>query len=200
MRLIRDERGLTMPELLIAIVILSIIIGPLTAALIVYVRNSDVTVIRMGESHDIQIAAAYFAQDVSSLGVRDASLNFVQSVGNAVAYPCTAAGTSVVLFAWDESTVTGTTTVRVNYVARDVAGERQLRRVQCRGNATPVSDIVVIHNLVGTPDPPLCPGVPSCFSAGASLPRLVTLTVFIKHPQNPGPSTSLTLSGQRRQS
>ena len=140
-RLIRDERGLTMPEMLIAIVILSIIIGPLTAALIVYVRNSDATVIRMGESHDVQIAAAYFAQDVQSLGMRDASLNFVQSVNNA-AFPCTAAGTSVVLFAWDESTATGTTTVRVNYVARDVGGERQLRRIQCRGNATPVSDIV----------------------------------------------------------
>jgi len=189
-----------MPELLIAIVILSIIIGPLTAALIVYVRNSDATVIRMGESHDVQTAAAYFAQDVSSLGVRDASLNFVQSVGNAAAYPCTAAGTSVVLLAWDESTVSGTTTVRVNYVARDVAGERQLRRVQCRGNATPVSDIVIVHNLVGTPGPPSCPGVPSCTSAGASLPRQVLLTVLIKHPQNTGPPISLTLTGQRRQS
>ena len=148
-RLIRDERGMTMPELLIALVILSIIIGPLTAALIVYVRSSDTTVIRMGESHDVQIAASYFGQDISSLGMRDASLNFVQSVNNA-AFPCTAAGTSVVLLAWDESTATGTTTVRVKYVDRVVAGERQLRRVQCRGNATPVSDIVVVHNLVGT--------------------------------------------------
>ncbi len=188
-----------MPELLIAIVILSIIIGPLTAALIVYVRNSDATVIRMGESHDVQIAAAYFAQDVQSLGMRDANLNFVQSVNNA-AFPCSAAGSSVVLFAWDESTATGTATIRVNYVARDVAGERQLRRVQCRGNATPVSDIVVVHNLVGTPGPPSCPGVPSCTSAGVNLPRQVTLTVSIKHPQNPGSSISLTLTGQRRQS
>jgi len=188
-----------MPELLIAVVILSIIIGPLTAALIVYVRNSNTTVIRMGESHDVQMAAAYFAQDVQSLGMRDTSLNFVQSVNNA-AFPCTASGTSVVLFAWDESTATGTTTVRVNYLARDVAGERQLRRVQCRGNATPLSDIVVVHNLVGTPPPPSCPGVPSCASAGANLPRQVNLTVSIQHPQGTGSPISLTLTGQRRQS
>jgi hypothetical protein len=188
-----------MPEMLIAIVILSIIIGPLTAALIVYVRNSDTTVIRMGESHDVQIAASYFGQDISSLGMRDASLNFVQSVNNA-AFPCTAAGTSVVLLAWDESTATGSTTVRVNYVDRVVAGERQLRRVQCRGNATPVSDVVVVHNLVGTPGPPSCPGVPSCTSAGANLPRQVILTMSIHHPQGTGSPISLTLTGQRRQS
>ena len=146
-----DDQGVTLPELLIAIAILSVIITPLANAMTAYLRNTDDTIRQLGESHDVQIVAAYFARDVQSLGVRDANFALRPSVNNTTNFPCNGTGTSVVLLAWDGIHPTSgmPTTVRVNYVVRDVAGEHQLRRLTCYGNATVVSDLVMVHNLVG---------------------------------------------------
>ncbi len=141
MQLRHDERGVTLPEVLVAVTILAIIIMPLSDAMIGFVRNTDATTRRMIESHDMQIATAYFAQDIQNLGVRDWSsptLALQQSIDNP-SYPCTGAGgTSVISLAWDDPTsVSGPPTViRVNYLVRDVGGEHQLRRLLCRGSAT----------------------------------------------------------------
>src|SRR6186713_848100 len=79
----RDDRGFTLIEMLIAITLLGIIIVPLSMAMIVFFRNSSATTDRMAESHDVQIASAYFAQDVQSVGARDwtsATLTTMQSI------------------------------------------------------------------------------------------------------------------------
>jgi hypothetical protein len=60
------------------------------------------------------------------------------------------------------------------------------------------SDIVVAHNLVGTPGPPVCQPSP-CIGAGNAVPQRVTLTVVVGDPANPSPIT-VTLTGQRGQS
>ena len=199
MRLIRDDRGLTLPELLISMIILTLIISPLTGALIMYMRNSEGTVIRMSESQDLQLASAYFAGDVQSIGVRDSSLNLLQSVNNA-SHTCAGTGTPVLRLAWHEYTGATATLVRAIYVARDVPGERRLVRIFCRG-AEPPAEIVLIHNLVGTPGLPVCvPATPAnCVGAGASFPQTMTWSVQVKHPKNPS-ATTLNLTGQRRQS
>jgi prepilin-type N-terminal cleavage/methylation domain-containing protein len=199
MQLTRDDRGLTLIEVLVAVTILSIIIVPLSDAMIGFVRNTDATTRRMIETHDLQIATAYFAQDIQSLGVRDwSSPTFAlqQSIDNP-SYPCTGAGTSVISLAWDDlaSVSAPPTVVRVSYVVRDVGGEHQLRRLLCRGSATVESDIVVVHNLVGSPAR-ACTSPTTCTSA--SVPQRVTLTVTVKHPANTT-SITLTLTGQRRQ-
>lgn len=199
MQLRRDERGVTLPEVLVTIAIMGIIIIPLSDAMIGFVRNTDATTRRMIESHDMQIATAYFAQDVQNLGVRDWSsptLALQQSIDNP-SYPCTGAGTSVISLAWDDFTNVSSppTVVRVNYVVRDVGGERQLRRLLCRGSATVESDVVLVHHLVGSPGR-ACTSPTTCTSA--SVPQRVTLTVTVKHPAN-ATDIPLTLTGQRRQ-
>jgi prepilin-type N-terminal cleavage/methylation domain-containing protein len=208
MHLRSDDRGVTLPEMLVALTILAIIIIPLSDALIGFVRNTDATTRRMNESHDIQLASTYFARDVQKLGVRDWSsptLALLRSIDNS-SYPCTGSGTSVLTLAWDDPTsVSGAPTViRVTYLVRDVGGEHQLRRLLCRGSATVESDLVVVHNLVGTPAAPLCAtatGTPmSCAGTGVSVPQRVTLTVSIKDPASLGTPTSLALTGQRGQS
>jgi prepilin-type N-terminal cleavage/methylation domain-containing protein len=203
MQLRHDERGVTLPEVLVAISILAIIIIPLGNALIGFIRNTDATTRRMIESHDMQIATAYFAQDIQSLGVRDwSSPTFAlqQSIDNP-SYPCTGVGTSVISLAWDDLTSVSSppTIVRANYVVRDVDGEHQLRRLLCRGPASgpaPVeSDVVLVHNLVGSPVR-ACTSPTTCTSA--TVPQRVTLTVTVKHPANTT-DIVLTLTGQRRQ-
>jgi prepilin-type N-terminal cleavage/methylation domain-containing protein len=197
-----DDRGLTLPEVMIAITILAIIVAPLTEALIGFVRNTDATTRRMNQSHDIQLATTYFGRDIQNLGVRDWSsptLALQQSVNNP-SYPCTGPGTAVLSLAWDDpTTASGSPTViRVTYLVRDVGAEHQLRRLLCRGSATVASDIVVAHNLVGTPGPPVCQPSP-CTGAGNAVPQRVTLTVTVGDPLDPSPTT-VTLTGQRGQS
>ena len=113
--------GVTLPEVLVAVTILAIIIIPLSDALIGFVRNTDATTRRMNESHDIQLATAYFAQDVQNLGVRDWSPTFalLQSIDNA-SFPCT--GPARRSSAWPGTTRPTSsgppTVIRVTYLVR----------------------------------------------------------------------------------
>jgi prepilin-type N-terminal cleavage/methylation domain-containing protein len=210
MRLSRDDRGVTLIEVLLAIVILGIIIVPLSNALIAFSRNTDDTSRRLSESHDVQIMAAYFAQDVQSVGVRDWTADgypLKQSIATNIAYdgvpyPCGATGTpaAVVRLAWDDpTTVSGTPdTVRVSYVVENVGAERQLHRIRCVGLSTaPTSDIVLAHNL-DTIDAPSCLPTVACTSAPA-VPQTVKLTLTVRNPGDSGSALPVTLTGQRRQ-
>jgi prepilin-type N-terminal cleavage/methylation domain-containing protein len=209
-RLTCDDRGVTLPEVLVAVTILAIIIVPLGDALIGYVRNTDATTRRMSESHDIQVATAFFADDVRNLGVRDwttPALPLQQSVN---AFQCSGTGTHVVTLAGSSpETATGMPRiVSATYVVRTVSGELQLVRLSCHrpvdSTGTPGAEVsdaggsgtVVVHNLVAAPTlgcvPILCTGV------GPAVPQTVTLTLSVKHPQN-SVATPVTLTGVRRQ-
>jgi len=198
MRLRRDDRGVTLPEVMIAVTILAIIIVPLADALIGFMRNTDATTRRMNESHDIQIASTYFARDIQNLGARDwtppPSLTLMQSL-SLTSY-CTGAGTVALSLRYDDPAAAGgaPTVIGVTYFVRDVNGEHQLRRVQCRG-ATVDSDIVLVHNLVSA-SAPSCTSPSNCYTA--SVPQLVTLTLNIKDPAN-STATQVVLTGQRGQ-
>lgn len=63
---LRDEEGFTLIEVLVGMVILSIIMVAIAAALIVGMQTTDSTTARLNESHDAQISSAYLANDVQS--------------------------------------------------------------------------------------------------------------------------------------
>jgi prepilin-type N-terminal cleavage/methylation domain-containing protein len=203
-----DDRGLTLTEVLVSIVIIGIIIVPLGNAMIGFLKHSDSVSRRLDESHDVQIAAAYFAQDVQSIGTRDWAAHpypLRQSVElNAPAtgglYPCGVAGTpdAVVRFAWDDpADATGPpTVVRVAYVVSTVDGERRLRRLVCTGSGPPASDVVLAHNVDNTLPTVACST--SC-TAAPDIPQTVTLTLRVRDPASDGPALIVVLSGQRRQ-
>jgi prepilin-type N-terminal cleavage/methylation domain-containing protein len=200
---VRDDRGLTLVELIVAIAILGIIVVPLGAAAIGFLRHSDGVGRRMAESHDVQIAAAYFARDVQSVGIRDWTAHpypLQQSIelgvaANAGLYPC-GAGTEATLvrLAWDDPD-TAPQVTRVAYVVSTVGTERRLRRLLCVGSATPISDIVLAHHVDGTPSVACST---SCTAAPA-VPRSVTMTLSVRDPAGGGSPLTVILSGQRRQ-
>jgi prepilin-type N-terminal cleavage/methylation domain-containing protein len=206
------DAGFTLVELLISMVILGIIAAPLSAVIIGYFKNTAATTARLNESHDEQLAAAYFAQDVQAVGVRDYSVTgtayypLLQSVETGVApdggsYPCGAAGTpaAVVRFAWDEfsdSTLASRTQTRVAYV---VEGST-LHRVRCDGPTGAISDVVVAHNVTAAAVSCLTSsGGTSCTGTGAAVPTTVSLRLTIRDPKSPA-DYPVTLTGQRRQS
>ena len=210
MRVKRDDRGFTLPEMLIAIVLLGVIVVPLGNALITFFKHSDDTTRRMSESHDAQLAAAYFAQDVQSIGVRDWAnppYKMTPSVERMPAadvglFPCRYPGDPdpLVRFGWDDPTDATSTprTVRVSYVVKTVDGEKQLHRLVCVDSNTPSIDVVLAHNVAATDPTVECAPVVDC--TGVNLPQSVTLTLTLQsQPVGNLDPFPVVLFGQRRQ-
>jgi prepilin-type N-terminal cleavage/methylation domain-containing protein len=216
----RREDGFTLIELLIVVVIIGIITVPLSNVIIGFLHNTDATNSRLSESHDVQIAAAYFAQDVESIGTRttldplDPQLN--KSVEKDVtystgSYPCGLSSTPTVpvRFVWDDIAAgtppTSTLTV-ISYSLKTVtiAGvtRYELHRQRCLGGAsTPTSDVTLAHDLTVAPTV-VCDndGTNPCSGTLTNVPKSVTLALTIQDPKNTASSYPVTLSGQRRQS
>jgi prepilin-type N-terminal cleavage/methylation domain-containing protein len=206
-RVMADDCGFTLVELLLVIVILGVIMVPVADLTMTALRQTSQSSGRLAESHDAQISAAYWASDVASLGTRstDDPLNpaLQTSIETNVAYdggtyPCGTAGTpnAVVRFYWDEVKVTNgtpnSTLVAVAYVVKPNGARSTLHRLRCNGSTTPTSDTVVAHDLVAAPTLQCTPG---CSGA----PKTVSLQLSIQDPQSREPNYAITLAGNRRQ-
>jgi prepilin-type N-terminal cleavage/methylation domain-containing protein len=160
----RDDDGFTLVELLLAIAVTGIILGPLTAAVIVGFSASSEATGRLAESHDAQLATVYFTGDVQSAEA-------VQPPESCVT------GTPLVAFRWEEGDTSPVVKVASYEVATDpVSGEQRLLRHVC---TTPggTRSTVVAHEL--STDPTKAPTA-SCDGGpcgAASDPRDVRLQV-----------------------
>jgi len=209
MRLKRDERGVTLIELLVAVTLLAIIIAPLTNAFIVFLRNTDATNERLAASHDAQIAAAYFAQDVQNVGVRDwtdepydlkdfSVEEGVSATGGV--NPCGSSGTpnARLRLAWDDPAAVATGAPSKVVVSYYVDPQNQLHRLRCQGGGT--KDIVVAHNLASAPVVTcytLTGVAPSCNEA--AVPQAIYMRLDIRVAGSTENILTVTLAGQRRQ-
>jgi prepilin-type N-terminal cleavage/methylation domain-containing protein len=205
------EDGFTLVELIVAILILGVITVPLGTIVVGYLHNTGTTTARLLESHDVQIASAYWAQDVASIGTRSTTSPYplTQSVETNVPYssslyPCGTTGTTpIVTLAWDDFTgAVPATLVRVAYLVQTVSGETQLHRLRCNGSAVVVSDVIVAHNLdPSTPPTVACSGTTGVLcTAAPAVPQTVTLTLALKDPNITDSAYVVPLTGQRRQS
>jgi prepilin-type N-terminal cleavage/methylation domain-containing protein len=62
----RSENGFTLVELIMSLTLLSVIMGPLTGAVIIGLRTADGTNQKLSDSHDEQLVATYLVKDVQS--------------------------------------------------------------------------------------------------------------------------------------
>lgn len=202
------DAGFTLIELLLVIVILGIIIVPLGNSVLGIIRNTDTTSQRLALSHDAQMSTAFFSQDVSDAGTHDYSVANAPSKASIqvnAAYnagpTCGAAGTpnAVVRFLSDDFDSSSPPVQRVDtvaYVVETVGTQRQLHRIRCVGSSTPVSDVVLAHNLAAGSTPTVtCAQPTSC--TGATVPQTVSLSFTVSAPLTG--AYVVTLSGQRRQ-
>lgn len=200
------DAGFTLIELLVAISILGLIAIPLGNAVIGYVQNAKLTTDRLVLSHDAQISAAYFARDVAGMGIRqDSGPGFKASIQidaayNAGGHTCGNATTPTarIRFLADDWGPPGShalATAIVAYYLEPAGGVSELHRMKCAGSATPVSDVVVAHNV-----DPSTPVESSCTTAclGSTPPTQVTLTFSVRATSS-GEAYPITLTGQRRQ-
>ena len=191
-----DESGFTLAELLISTVILAIIFGVITEAMIVGLRTTDSTDQRVRESVDAQLFASRFARDAQgakTVSVGDTSCGPSPAVTPTSLY--------VVSFGWTDAA--SGAPKKASYVLDPTTatstGERVLTRWICQG----VGNSVVTRNQLArfvrsvpsitcTPDggsPAPCAGNPV-----SPVPRTVTLTVV----ESSAAAYSYTLTGTRR--
>ncbi|TDU91688.1 prepilin-type N-terminal cleavage/methylation domain-containing protein [Kribbella voronezhensis] len=204
MRLKRGERGFTLVELLITISLMGVITLALGDLLISALREMSATSDRMDLAQDAQLGAAYFAQDVAAVGLRDytagavdSTLPFKESVqvnaaADAGGATCGPLPTSVLRLLSDDWSIAATR--RTAVVAYYLQGG-DLHRATCISPATvPASDVVVVQNVV-----PASVSV-TCSTSCTALPVPVAITLHLVANKPTIGDYAIALSGLRRQS
>jgi prepilin-type N-terminal cleavage/methylation domain-containing protein len=211
-RHLRDDAGLTLLELIITIAIMGVLTVPMADFVLQYFATYSDTQTRLSDSHDLQIAAAYFSQDVANTGLRSAATNNpVQSIWTpASGFPATycgstLGGSTMLLLSWDDWTTTpggsGSTGVDAPDSVAYVVVNGTLVRAYCDGGTALTSSTTVAHDLAApdtdnpTPVTVTCPAGPC---SAAPPPASVQLTIGIKGKTDTAISL-VTLTGQRRQ-
>ncbi len=209
------DDGFTIVELVLAVTILGIIIVPLGNFILAYLDNVNETQARMSESHDMQIATAYFSQDVANVGLRGPTDPFplLPSIFTSGFSCLPADGTGVVMLQWDkhDTATTNSTTVgtrrteTVTYYTK--AGTLHRRYCPDPSDTTATTtpppdstrdvDLVLMHNVVSS-SPPVVTCAPGACNAAPAVPTDVTLTVDLRG-FGADENTSVVLKGHRRQ-
>ena len=171
----RGEEGFTLPELLVAVVILGIIGGALTGSIITGLKVTDGTSERIGESTDAQLASAYFAGDVQS------ATAVLPSLHPACALP--AGASAVVSFSWDDPAQPAVPRI-ATWFTQDVGDQRHLSRQYCQGATTSTT---TVSRSLGAAAPEL-----TCAGGCTGTPKSATLKVTEES------GFSFRLSGTRR--
>jgi prepilin-type N-terminal cleavage/methylation domain-containing protein len=194
----RGEEGFTLPELLVASVILAIIVAPLTLAFITSLRVVGRSDQKFTDSRSALISAADFASDV-------ANANAITTTGTPAA--CGSGGTLLATFLWNDPDVFPVPT-GANYPNKvsyfyDASGKKLLRSV-CRNNGAASTSTAAVS--LGSQPTVQCfnSGAPStpvaCNGAAVRWVKMsVTAAPNLATPDNPSPTPyAFTLSGTRR--
>jgi prepilin-type N-terminal cleavage/methylation domain-containing protein len=194
-----EDGGFTLVELVITVAILGIIILPLGNLVLEYFQNYPQTENRVADSHDMQIAAAYVSNDVADAGVHAsytsaATSQSIWTTSFPASYCGSGAGTTVLLLSWNTWTVAGGGSFGATSSVAYVNESGVLHRIYCAVGSTVASDAVLVDGLQAASV--------SCSStcSGTPPPSTVSLALTISTGASDTAATSVTLTGQRRQS
>lgn len=169
-----DDDGFTLIELLIFIAISSVIVGAIAGAFIAGFRTTAEADQRLLESHDRQIVAAWFANDVQSAGSQTGDIS-TSAAG------CGSVGTPLVSFVHRDFTSGSEVTSTVAY---RLDGSR-IQRTRCSSSGTNTNLIASQVSLTSSPSV-------TCDVVCTTPARNVTLTVTDESGR------SYSLRGSRR--
>ena len=193
-----DDEGMTLIELLIAMMITVIIVGVIAASLILGLKSTKAASDHLLESKDAQAISAYLPSDLLS----------VQPSGIEV-LPGTASGCldappepyNVARLTWSETSATGTTWFRAAYRVVQNGIDWQLVRFSCQApTEVGLTAAATIRKTLVQGLQPATSGLPTATPAGDRLTVRVTdasgysfaLTGTRRTAATPGPSSSTT--------
>ena len=180
-RAARVEDGFTLVELMMAIAIIAIVIGPVTMGVIVGLRTSDETASRLAGSNDAQLLSVWLPGDIQSAGNQS---------GDVVATPtanteCSGINNALRL-KWREIQGSTTTYVAAYAVSANGTGVWRLIRYYCVNGGTATQHVVARNLSSGT--------AASVTVSGTK----VSMTVTEKSTPTDPTSYTFTVSGNRR--
>lgn len=190
---VAPEDGFTLPEMIMAIAILGIIIGPITASMILGLLETTSTRDRLADSTSAQVLSAYLSSDIQSsedVGTSSACLT-VELAG----------ATPVLGLSWTDPLDDALTSIAYVELERSGSTQKQLHRVTCPDGATSFSTLV-IQNLAATSGfvPTFTCDGGAC--AGGELPDLVSVAVRVESIEPVEASSydelTFTIEAQRR--
>jgi Tfp pilus assembly protein PilV len=157
----RRDRGASLIELLISIVVMGIISTVLLAVVATFLRNDSSSSQRIDESRDLQQITAYLPGDLSSAFLTELT---VDTDGNGVvdaAEPSTAvacpgystAGNNVLSLKWNESFGGTTKQARAQYRTQVVGTETRIVRITCSGVSLGTATVQTVARQLRTTNP-----------------------------------------------
>jgi prepilin-type N-terminal cleavage/methylation domain-containing protein len=181
----RTEDGFTLIELVIVMIIIPIIIGGVTTAIIVSLQNQNVEYHRIADSVDPQIASAYFTRDVQS----------ASQITTAASPACGSNGTPLLSLTWSQ-TISRTITDGIlseNTLTLSSAGTPFTQQ-----DITQLGSLVTVTDVDGDiqPSPPSSPTEIVSFHppSGAPSSNSVTLSQVAAGTSTPADPDTVTIT------
>jgi len=187
------EGGFTLIEVLICVVLLAMIMGALTAALVTSINLSASTAQHTKESNDAQLIAAFFVRDAQAAGATDAITGspdpkYGVTLNDDTGCTVPSGDVAVVRFEWldRQSAAQGLSydDIAVYYYVPPISARSgQIVRQTCGGSAGFPSDTTLAKNIPTQPNATCnpsdtCPPPATCNpSKDVCLPSTVSLTV-----------------------
>lgn len=149
-RLSQDQAGFTLPEVLLAVVISSLIVGALASGFMVSVHAASASKQRLDRSHDAQQASTYFLSDGQNASYFSATTVPAPVMGSCPDF----GGANVGVFEWTDATG-----IRKDAIYGITGSPAELVRRYCEEGVKKY-DVSLVKNI-GTPAPVVtCPSAP----------------------------------------
>jgi prepilin-type N-terminal cleavage/methylation domain-containing protein len=173
-RNLRDDAGLTLIEVVITLLILSIIMGPIAAVTIIGLKTWTSSAATLSVSHDRQLLETYFGRDAASATAATLGKTGTCYTAGASAITMTSKGQRQQDGSWASS-------YEADYAVVQVGTLPALVRYLCTNGGTPVT-LTVAHSLktTGTAVTATCTPAPSngiCPLGTVASPVTLSVTV-----------------------